>query len=47
MRILRLAVHFGAQAVPPAVFIKHQVITRENIDHYYPNDSLLPESPSY
>ena len=27
--------------VPPAVFLKHQLITRENVDHVYPNDSLL------
>jgi ribose transport system substrate-binding protein len=29
------------RAVPPAVFVKHQLITRENVDHVYPNDSLL------
>jgi len=27
--------------VPPAVFIKHQLITPENVDHLYPNDGLL------
>ena len=27
--------------MPPAVFVKHQLITRENVDHVYPNDSLL------
>ena len=27
--------------VAPAVFTKHQVITRDNVDHFYPNDSLL------
>jgi len=27
--------------VPPAVFVKHQLITPENVDHFYPNDSLL------
>jgi ribose transport system substrate-binding protein len=27
--------------VAPAVFVKHQLITRENVDHVYPNDSLL------
>ena len=26
---------------PPAVFIKHQLITPENVDHLYPNDGLL------
>jgi len=27
--------------VPPAVFVKHQLVTPENVDHFYPNDSLL------
>ena len=27
--------------VPPAVFTNHQMITPENVDHFYPNDSLL------
>jgi ribose transport system substrate-binding protein len=26
---------------PPAKFVRHQVITAQNIDHYYPNDILL------
>lgn len=26
---------------PPAVFVKHQLITADNVDHYYPNDALL------
>jgi ribose transport system substrate-binding protein len=25
----------------PAVFIRHQLITTENLDHFYPNDALL------
>ncbi len=29
------------KAVPPAVFTKHQIITPDNVDHFYPNDSLL------
>jgi ribose transport system substrate-binding protein len=46
--LIRLALDIlGGKAVPPAVFIKHQVITRENVDHYYPNDALLREAPSY
>jgi len=24
-----------------AVVVKHQIITRENVDHFYPNDALL------
>ncbi len=31
----------GRRPVPPAVFVKHQLITPENVDHFYPNDSLL------
>jgi ribose transport system substrate-binding protein len=27
--------------VPPAVFVKHQIITPETVDHFYPNDSLI------
>ena len=29
------------RSVPPAVFVKHQLVTRENVDHIYPNDALL------
>ena len=46
--LIRLALDIlSGKAVPPAVFIKHQVITRENVDHFYPNDALSPTSPSY
>ncbi len=46
--LIRLALDIlGGKDVPPAVFIKHQVITRDNVDHFYPNDALLPVSPSY
>jgi ribose transport system substrate-binding protein len=39
--LIRLALDILAKkAVPPAVFIKHQLITPENVDHFYPNDSL-------
>ena len=27
--------------VPPAVFVKHQLITRETVNHFYPNDQLM------
>jgi ribose transport system substrate-binding protein len=27
--------------VPPAVFVKHQLITPETVDHFYPNDRLM------
>src|SRR5438093_2250601 len=29
--------------VPPAVFVKHQLVTAETVDHIYPNDQLLPQ----
>ena len=31
----------SGRAVPPAVFVKHVMITRKNVDHYYSNDALL------
>jgi ribose transport system substrate-binding protein len=27
--------------VPPAVFVKHQLVTPETVDHIYPNDKLM------
>lgn len=40
--VIRLALDILAKkTVPPAVFTKHQLITPENVDHLYPNDSLL------
>ncbi|PWU08331.1 MAG: LacI family transcriptional regulator [Terriglobia bacterium] len=27
--------------IPPAVFVKHQIITPETVDHFYPNDGLV------
>ena len=29
------------RAVPPAVFVNHQLVTPENVNHIYPNDGLL------
>jgi ribose transport system substrate-binding protein len=29
------------RAVPPAVFVKHQLVTPDNVDHIYPNDQLM------
>jgi ribose transport system substrate-binding protein len=31
----------SSKVVPPAVFIKHQLLTPENVEHFYPNDGLL------
>ena len=40
--IIRLAVDILAQKpTPPAVFIKHHLVTSENVDHWYPNDHLM------
>ncbi len=40
--VIRLALNILARkATPPAVFIKHQLITPENVDHFYPNDELM------
>jgi ribose transport system substrate-binding protein len=40
--VIRLARDILSKRVaPPAVFIKHQLLTPENVDHHYPNDSLL------
>jgi ribose transport system substrate-binding protein len=32
----------GGKQVPPAVFVKHALVTPQNVDHYYPNDVLSP-----
>jgi ribose transport system substrate-binding protein len=40
--LIRLALDILARRpVPPAVFVKHQIITRENVDHLYSNDALM------
>jgi ribose transport system substrate-binding protein len=40
--LIRLALELLAgRPTPPAVFIKHQLITPENVDRFYPNDALL------
>jgi ribose transport system substrate-binding protein len=40
--LIRLALDILAKRpVPPALFLRHQIITAENVDHYYPNDALL------
>lgn len=31
----------NSKPTPPAVFVKHKVITPQNVDDYYPNDKLL------
>jgi ribose transport system substrate-binding protein len=40
--LLRLAFEIlSKKPVAPAVFTNHQIITKDNVDHLYPNDSLL------
>jgi ribose transport system substrate-binding protein len=40
--LLRLAFDILARKpVAPAVFTNHQIITPDNVDHFYPNDSLM------
>jgi ribose transport system substrate-binding protein len=29
------------RAVPPAVFVKHQLVTPDTVNHIYPNDELM------
>lgn len=39
--ILALALDIlNRRPVPPAVFVRHQLVTPENVDHIYPNDQL-------
>jgi ribose transport system substrate-binding protein len=40
--LIRLAIDvLDRKRVPPAVFGKYQLVTRENVNHLYPNDELL------
>jgi ribose transport system substrate-binding protein len=40
--LIRLALDILAgKPVPPAVFMKHQLVTPEDVDDIYPNDQLL------
>ena len=32
--------------VPPALFVKHRLITAANVDEIYPNDALIPMDSS-
>ena len=37
--LLKLAVDIlNSKATPPAVFVKHQIVTAKNVDQIYPND---------
>jgi len=40
--LIRLALDIlGGKPAPPAIFTTHQIITPDNVDHFYPNDALL------
>jgi ribose transport system substrate-binding protein len=40
--LLKLALDILMQRqTPPALFVRHQLVTTENVDHLYPNDALL------
>jgi ribose transport system substrate-binding protein len=40
--LIKLALDILEQRqTPPALFIRHQLITTENVDHFYANDSLM------
>lgn len=40
--LIRLALEIIAgKPTPPALFMRHQLLTPENVNHYYPNDALL------
>lgn len=40
--LIRVAIDIlNRRVVPPAVFVKHQLITPETVDHHYPNDRLM------
>jgi ribose transport system substrate-binding protein len=44
--VIRLALDLlGRRPAPPAIFVKHQLVTRDNVDHLYPNDALLGVEP--
>jgi len=45
--LIRLALDILARKpVPPALFVRHHIITSENVDHFYPNDALLGVEPA-
>ena len=45
--LIRLALDLLAhKPVAPACFTKHQLITPENVDHFYPNDSIIGVMPA-
>jgi ribose transport system substrate-binding protein len=45
--VIKLALNLlSHKPVPPAVFVRHQLVTRENVDHLYSNDGLYGIGPT-
>ena len=45
--LLKLALDIlSRRQTPPALFVRHQLVTTENVDHLYPNDALLGHAVS-
>ena len=46
--VMKLALDILAKKPsPPAMFVRHLMVTRENVDHLYPNDTLLSVRPNF
>ena len=46
--LMRVALDILARrATPPAVFVKHQLITPETVNHFYPNDTLTRSAAAH
>jgi ribose transport system substrate-binding protein len=41
--LIRLALEIlRRKPVPPAVYVRHRLVTAENIDHFYPTEMPIP-----
>jgi ribose transport system substrate-binding protein len=46
VRIIQLALDIlNRRPVPPAIFIQHELLTSENVDKIYPNDTWMKNAP--
>jgi ribose transport system substrate-binding protein len=46
VRIIQLALDIlNRRPVPPAIFIQHELLTSENVDKVYPNDTWMKNAP--
>jgi ribose transport system substrate-binding protein len=47
-KLIQLALDIlNHRPVPPAIFIQHELVTPENVDKVYPNDSWMKEGPKH